>query len=90
MKLFPILTAAALAAATPAHAGGCKFVGAYALTCSDGNGGSVNLFFNGEKWSQPVFVPAPPVQYRYRPVYVQAAPAYPYLFDIRGRRTYFH
>jgi len=49
--------------ASPGFANGCKFHGTTALSCSDGAGGYVNSFFNGEKWTEPVHVKAPPVRY---------------------------
>ena len=49
--------------ASPGFANGCKFHGTTALSCSDGAGGYVNSFFNGEKWTEPVHIQATPVRY---------------------------
>ena len=49
--------------ASPGFANGCKFHGTTALSCSDGAGGYVNSFFNGEKWTEPVHVQATPLSY---------------------------
>ena len=49
--------------ASPSFSNGCKFHGTTALSCSDGAGGYVNSFFNGEKWTEPVQVKAQPVRY---------------------------
>jgi len=67
MKILPLVPVALLLGsclASPALAGGCKFVSAYAMSCPDGAGGFVNSFFDGERWNT-VAVPAPTVTVPY-------------------------
>ena len=68
---FLTLAALSLLMASPAHANGCKFVSAYALACSTPEG-SVSMYFNGERWSEPVLIRTPyqyQYQYQYQPRY---------------------
>jgi hypothetical protein len=67
MKILPLIPVALLlggSLASPAQAGGCKFVSAFAMSCPDGAGGFVNSFFDGEHWNT-VAVPAPTVTVPY-------------------------
>ncbi|MEN9877056.1 MAG: hypothetical protein RLZZ158_95 [Cyanobacteriota bacterium] len=62
--LIPVALFLGSSLASPALAGGCKFVSAYAMSCPDGAGGFVNSFFDGERWNT-VAVPAPTVTVPY-------------------------
>jgi hypothetical protein len=62
--LIPVALLLGSSLASPALAGGCKFVSAFAMSCPDGAGGFVNSFFDGEHWNT-VAVPAPTVTVPY-------------------------